>query len=763
MKKNYPTIKTLAAFLLIGTAKLSAQYCATNLGGSLCSGDNITNVTILNTTLNNNSGCFNGTNGTYSSFPPGPGTTCNLIAGFTYTMSIFTTVSNIESFWIDYDHSGTWDPTEWTQPTISSVGNAATLASFTVPLTALTGTTGLRVRSRGVGNTNGMGDACTNFGSGETEDYTVTIIPATPCFSVPAANSIVAPNYIVCPNGATMLSLLNNYTVTGITYQWQSAPNQVGPYTAVPNATNNFFVPAPNTLTTSTFYNAVITCPTIGTITTAAGQITIAATTTNTVPYYESFEGIPFANKLPNCSWSAPNLGTTALTYTSPNTQGRVARTGTSFASFFNSPAATSYFYTNGIYLTTGITYSASLWYQTEYFGYNNWSDLSILYGTAQSTTGLTSIASSNGPAVSNIYKELANTFSVATSGLYYFAIRATGNSGSAPWLTWDDLSITIPCNNITPNTPTVSLLTNATTICKGEPVNILASGADTYSWSTGDNTSNISTTPQVAGTYVYGVVGTNALSGCTIAVSQSIIVNAVPDVYLLSPSPSVCAGSTLVLTAIGAMNYTWSTGSNAPSINVSITTPTTYSLFGSNTNGCVGSTSQLVGVYNLPNVTVSSNLPAQMCVGENAILTAAGSASSFIWISNTYPTLSGNPVTVNPSVNTTFTVTGTDVNGCMNKNTIVQNVDECTSLRESSLLSGVRVYPNPTAGVFNIELNSASDKTIVVTDLTGRTVLTTTSSDQKITLNISHLANGVYYVKINSGSAVEVLRIVKN
>ena len=47
-----------------------------------------------------------------------------------------------------------------------------------VPATALLGPTGLWIRSRLNGNPNGPGDACLIFGSGETEDYTVTIGPA---------------------------------------------------------------------------------------------------------------------------------------------------------------------------------------------------------------------------------------------------------------------------------------------------------------------------------------------------------------------------------------------------------------------------------------------------------------------------------------------------------------------------------------------------------------------------------------------------------
>jgi hypothetical protein len=71
-------------------------------------------------------------------------------------------------------------------------------------------------------------------------------------------------------------------------------------------------------------------------------------------------------------------------------------------------------------------------------------------------------------------------------------------------------------------------------------------------------------------------------------------------------------------------------------------------------------------------------------------------------------------------------------------------------------------VYPNPNTGLFTIELNNGSVKTIEVMDLTGRIVLTNTSSNDKIDFNISNLANGVYYVRVQSNNSVEVIKIVK-
>ena len=118
----------------------------------------------------------------YSSFTNGP----DVIQGMSYDMSVtiqapLVYTGAIVSVWIDYDHSGSYETTEWTQVGTNIAGNTTGTVNITIPMTALTGNTGMRVRSRGNFNINGPGNACTNMGSGETEDYVINILPAPDC------------------------------------------------------------------------------------------------------------------------------------------------------------------------------------------------------------------------------------------------------------------------------------------------------------------------------------------------------------------------------------------------------------------------------------------------------------------------------------------------------------------------------------------------------------------------------------------------------
>lgn len=152
----------------------STCYCNTNLGGNACS-EYISNVSITSTSFNNTSTCNNTGGSIYSQFNPSSSTTATLTQGSTYSISITTNTDDIESLWIDYNQNGIFEASEHSQICTSSIANTPTIYTLTIPVSALTGQTGMRIRSRLNGNPNGPTDACSTFGSGEAEDYLIYI------------------------------------------------------------------------------------------------------------------------------------------------------------------------------------------------------------------------------------------------------------------------------------------------------------------------------------------------------------------------------------------------------------------------------------------------------------------------------------------------------------------------------------------------------------------------------------------------------------
>jgi len=198
-------------------------YCSTVNSGTAC----LTNVTI--STLNNTTaGCAAGNYSQQSA-------TTSLFLGTTVNLTLTTNATAITSVWFDWNQNGIFEPTEWVQP--YTTGTTGTVA-VTVPLSALTGPTGMRVRSRSSGNVNGANDACTNMGSGETEDYMITILPLPPNPPTPVQD----PATPTCSAGTNLT--VPGSPAAGDAWYWQttatatSTANPVsGPYTVFLNGT----------------------------------------------------------------------------------------------------------------------------------------------------------------------------------------------------------------------------------------------------------------------------------------------------------------------------------------------------------------------------------------------------------------------------------------------------------------------------------------------------------------------------------------------
>jgi hypothetical protein len=208
-------------------------------------------------------------------------------------------------------------------------------------------------------------------------------------------------------------------------------------------------------------------------------------------------------------------------------------------------------------------------------------------------------------------------------------------------------------------------------------------------------------------------------------------------------------------MVASGANTYTYSNGS-------AIATPTanaSYTVTGTSTAGCAGSAAiSSVSVSALPTVTVSSSTSGTICAGQSVSLTANG-AATYSWNTGGSTAV----IVASPSVTTSYTVTGTAASGCKNTAVITQSVSGCVGIQTiANQSSAVSVYPNPSAGIFTVEFANGLNKTINVTDITGRVVLTTTSTADKVNVNISNLSNGIYYIKVISNNKAEVIKVVK-
>ena len=252
---------------------------------------------------------------------------------------------------------------------------------------------------------------------------------------------------------------------------------------------------------------------------------------------------------------------------------------------------------------------------------------------------------------------------------------RASTTTGTiANWqITFPSYSAntTLVCDPVTSSAVTVtSVLAPVITfnpanpaVCSGTAVNIIASGASTYSWSpsTGLNTttgSSVTANPSIATTY--NVIGTD-VNGCSNSASVTVSISQSTSVTL-SPFSNVCVNATpFALTGGQPSGGTYS--GNGISNNIfspAIAGPgshvITYTY--NNGGGCSGNASSNITVASLPIAAVSPPGPVSICQG-NSVTLSATSANSYLW--------SNSVTTQTNSINTAgnYSVTVTDANGC--------------------------------------------------------------------------------------------------
>lgn len=187
---------------------------------------------------------------------------------------------------------------------------------------------------------------------------------------------------------------------------------------------------------------------------------------------------------------------------------------------------------------------------------------------------------------------------------------------------------------------PVISINSGTTIVnCGTQTTTLTASGANTYSWSTGNITSSFTTSPST--TTTYSVVGTNSVTGCKNTAAITVSVNPKPNVTAAASSNSICTGSSTTLNGSGADTYTW-TNSVINGSAISPTTTTNYTVTGTNTlTGCTNTAAITVTVNSIPTTTVSTtgtitcvtptiNLNSTPVSGASYTWTAPGGSSIF-------------------------------------------------------------------------------------------------------------------------------------
>lgn len=240
---------------------------------------------------------------------------------------------------------------------------------------------------------------------------------------------------------------------------------------------------------------------------------------------------------------------------------------------------------------------------------------------------------------------------------------------------------------NVTSPPPLTLTASPVVAACGGNNGSITLSGsggtaAYTYNMNGGAYSGTTVYNNLAAGVYTMGVKDSK---NCTTSITVTITTSTGPTVTV--NSATTCAGTPAVLTASGAASYTWSpatglSSTTGASVSANPASSTTYTIIGA-TGGCTASTTSNLVVNPLPVVTATNSGP--YCAGTTVQL-GTGAFSTYTWTGPSFSSSIQNPSIASSSVSNsgTYSVTVSDVNGCVN--TATTNVT-------------VNPVPTPTAG----------------------------------------------------------------
>ena len=221
--------------------------------------------------------------------------------------------------------------------------------------------------------------------------------------------------------------------------------------------------------------------------------------------------------------------------------------------------------------------------------------------------------------------------------------------------------------------------------------------------------------------------------NNCTNTSTVSVFLRPTPVAPALTASQSFCAGATVAnISTTGALagsTLTWyaqNTGATTYASSIALSNNSTY--YASQTlNSCESSsrTGVVATVNALPTVTATAS--QSICTGSNVTLSGSG-ASTYVWNNGI-----SNGVAFVPASTTTYTVTGTDANGCVNTATSTVTVNALPTvatspINGSSCGTGTVILSATAPSGTTLDWYAASTGGTVLTGGAGVTSFTTPS-----------------------------------
>src|SRR6056297_2592016 len=256
--------------------------------------------------------------------------------------------------------------------------------------------------------------------------------------------------------------------------------------------------------------------------------------------------------------------------------------------------------------------------------------------------------------------------------------------------------------------------------------------------------------------------------NGNTSTQTQDVVINdataPVPDTDPLSDVTAECEVTTL--TAPTATDNCAGTVTGTHDATLPITTQGTTTVTWTYEDGNGNTTTQTQDVViddiTNPSLTVQ-DISVDLDESGNASINAADvvtQATDNCELSDT--TLSKSEFTTDDIGDDTIEVTVNDISGNSTTQSAVVTVNPGATDVNDISDANVEIYPNPTNGNIHLRLHDQKADQVVVMDLTGKTVIQKTDLEERNTINLSEIPDGVYLIRVYMGEEIINKKVIK-
>ncbi|MDF2435928.1 MAG: hypothetical protein K0Q95_304 [Bacteroidota bacterium] len=343
-----------------------------------------------------------------------------------------------------------------------------------------------------------------------------------------------------------------------------------------------------------------------------------------------------------------------------------------------------------------------------------------------------------------------SGSFDPTVSGVGSFTITyATSGACSNT----DDLIITV-------NAMDDATITATSPVCESASSFTLSAATTGGTWTGTGVTATGTFDPSVSGAGSHTVTYTSA-GVCPDSDMEIVIVNADDDATITATSPVCESASSFTLSAV-TTGGTWTgTGVNAtgtfdPSVSGVGTHTVTYTTMGV----CPDMDTETIVVNATEDAAITA--PAMVCF-EDAPMTLTAATAGGTWTGSGITNASAGTFDPAAAGAGTTSVTYTTAGTCSASSTVSIVVSICTGI-EKNIANSISVYPNPSNGMFTLNLGHNVTSTVEVYNVLGAQVSDKSFNTQINSLDLTGLEAGVYFVKVTTekGQITKKINITK-